>query len=102
MKKMFTHENRLIVFNLKNLLEEQGIECVVKNEFSGGGVGDLAPLDTWPELWISDDDYFDQAESLIKEIQNTQFDDEAWFCTQCGEKNAANFQICWNCQASRR
>ena len=102
MKKVYSHENRLIVFNLKNLLEEQGIECVVKNEFSGGGVGDLAPLDTWPELWVSDDDCLDRARALIDDIQHNKPDQDAWFCTVCGEKNEANFQICWNCQASRK
>lgn len=101
MKKVFTHENRLIVFNLKNLLEDQGIECVIKNEFSGGGVGDLAPLDTWPELWVSNDDCFDRAESLINDIHNGHADEDVWLCRQCGEKNTANFQVCWNCQAGR-
>lgn len=58
MKKVFTHENRLIVFNLKNLLQEQGIECLVKNEFASGGVGDLSPFETWPELWVLNDPRF--------------------------------------------
>jgi hypothetical protein len=101
MKKVYSHENRLIVFNLKNLLEEQGIECMIKNEFSGGGVGDLAPLDTWPEVWINDDDLFDRAQALIKETLNNPSESDDWFCPDCGEKNAFSFQLCWNCQTER-
>ena len=42
MKKVFTHENRMIVYNMNNLLQGEGIETVMKNEFSGGGV-DVLP-----------------------------------------------------------
>ena len=40
MKKLYTHENRIIVFNLKNVLQAEGIEAVVVNEFAAGGAGD--------------------------------------------------------------
>ena len=39
MKKVFTHENRMIVYNMKNLLQGEGIELVMKNEFTGWGIG---------------------------------------------------------------
>ena len=55
MKKVFTHENRMIVYNMRNLLQGEGIETVMKNEFSGGGVGDLPAFDTWPEVWVCDE-----------------------------------------------
>jgi hypothetical protein len=55
MTKVFTHENRLIVFNIRNLLEAEGIPTVVENEFSSSAVGDLSPFETWPEVWILDD-----------------------------------------------
>ena len=58
MKKLYTNENRMIIFNLKNVLLSKGIECSVINEFASGGAGDLATFDTWPELWVSDDDRF--------------------------------------------
>ncbi len=55
MKKGFTHENSMIVFNMKNVLQGEGIETVVVNEFASGGAGDLSAFDTWPELWIEDE-----------------------------------------------
>lgn len=67
MNKVFTHENRLIVFNIKNLLEKQGIECTIKNEFASGGVGDLSPFESWPEVWILDGNQFEQAIQIIEQ-----------------------------------
>ncbi|MCP4389343.1 MAG: DUF2007 domain-containing protein, partial [Gammaproteobacteria bacterium] len=52
MKRVFSHENRMILFNMKNLLQAAGIETIVVNEFAAGGVGELSTLDTWPELWL--------------------------------------------------
>ena len=69
MKKVFTHENRLIVYNVKNLIEEQGVACMIKNEFSAGGVGELAPFETWPEVWILDDDQYERVVRIIEHIQ---------------------------------
>lgn len=96
MKKLYTHENRMIIFNLKNVLQGRGIECSVINEFASGGAGDLATFDTWPELWISEDDRFVEAESILQEIV---FDDNDsyWYCPGCEEKNGGAFELCWNC-----
>ena len=101
MKKVFSHENRLIVFNMKNLLEEQGIECMVKNEFACGGVGELAPFETWPELWIADANDLARAETVIAGLADSQPAKQGWVCAACGETNEANFQLCWNCSAAR-
>ncbi len=95
MLKVFTHENRLIVYNMKNLLEEQGIECTIRNEFSAGGAGDLAPFETWPELWVVDDRDEDRAQLIIQQLQ--QAADKEICCPQCGEVNAGSFKLCWNC-----
>ena len=96
MKKVFTHENRMIVFNMKNVLQGEGIETVVVNEFAGGGAGDLPTFDTWPEIWVEDESKFAQAQAIVQGILNNRADD-AWFCPGCHESNDAAFQICWNC-----
>ncbi len=98
MKKVFSHENRLIVFNLKNLLQEQGIECIVKNEYAGGGVGDLSPFETWPELWVIHESDFAAAKLLVDQLQ--QDDETDIFCPHCGEANGSSFRICWKCGGS--
>jgi len=96
MKKLYTHENRMIVFNLKNVLQAEGIETVVVNEFAAGGAGDLATFDTWPELWVEDDGKLEQAQAIIQGIL-TRGATSDWFCRACQEQNDASFQFCWNC-----
>lgn len=96
MKKLYTHENRMIVFNLKNVLQAEGIETIVVNEFAAGGAGDLATFDTWPELWIEDETRLEQAQAIIQGILSDR-KTEDWFCRACQEQNDASFQICWNC-----
>ena len=98
MKKVFTHENRMIVYNMKNLLQGEGIDTLLKNEFSGGGVGDLPAFDIWPELWV-DEACLAQAQSVLQQAAETS-DGEPWFCRGCGESNDVTFGICWNCGQS--
>ncbi len=95
MQKLFTHENRLIVYNIRNLLQEQGIECTIRNEFSGGGVGDLSPFETWPELWLVDERDQQRALEIIDSLQHA--DEREINCPACGESNARSFKLCWNC-----
>ncbi len=96
MKKLYTHENRMIIFNLKNVLEGEGIQAVVMNEYSSGGAGDLATFDTWPEIWVENESQFERAEALLNQIVfNTS--DDFWYCRGCQEKNDVAFKLCWNC-----
>ncbi len=86
----------MIIFNLKNLLEDAGIEAVVMNEFSSGGAGDLATFDTWPELWIENDRDWSKAETIVNNVIVDRPSDD-WFCRGCQEPNDRSFEICWNC-----
>lgn len=47
MKLIYTNENRFLVSNMKNIVENAGIEVTLKNEFAFGGVGDLSPFECW-------------------------------------------------------
>ncbi|MFV2032472.1 MAG: DUF2007 domain-containing protein [Gammaproteobacteria bacterium] len=95
MKKLYTHENRMIIYNLKNVLQTSGIESQVINEYASGGAGDLATFETWPELWISDSK-FEEAEAILHRIVYSSGGQE-WYCQGCQEKNDAAFELCWNC-----
>ena len=99
MKKLYTHENRMIVFNLRNVLEDEGISCSIINEYASGGAGDLAAFDTWPELWVNDIKQFGKAEEIMQKIVYDQTDN-FWYCAGCQEKNGAAFEICWKCGRS--
>jgi len=98
MKKFFTHENRMIVFHVKNLLENAGIEYQLRNEFSAGATGDLAPFDTWPELWVESEEDLNKANQILV-IRN---DGKDKLCFHCGEENPFTFDVCWNCTSQLR
>jgi len=99
MKLIYSHENRFLVGNAKNILENENIEVILKNEFIGGAAGDLAPFDTWQELWVEDKDYA-KAEKLLLPLSDNKVNTE-WSCPACGEANGASFEVCWNCQTER-
>jgi len=100
MKLVYTSENRILLENVKNVLHENGIETRLKNQFLSSGIGELAPIDTWPELWLIDEQDFDRAQALIDSLSK---DDEApgWQCCSCAEPNEGTFEVCWNCATQR-
>ena len=99
MKMVYTHENKFLVDNVRNILSLNRIETVLKNEFLSSGAGELSPIDVWPELWVSEDD-FDKAQAIVAEIQSPA-GEHAWFCRRCHERNEPTFEICWQCQADQ-
>ena len=81
----------------KNIVENAGLSVFLKNEFAGGGSGDLAPQDTWVELWVVNDADYGQAMSIIENFQTSDSKTD-WLCQSCGEENSGSFEFCWNCE----
>ena len=96
MKKLYTHENRMITYNLKNVLHDSGIASQIRNEYASGGIGDLAAFETWPELWVVESDQFVKAQAILDGIVSGRSGPD-WYCRGCQEKNDASFELCWNC-----
>ena len=99
MKLICTHENRYLVHNIQNIVENAGIEVMLKNEFAAGAAGDLVPHETWLELWVVNDEDYDKALTIIA-ASFSSVDDVSWTCEHCDEKNDASFDFCWRCQTS--
>ncbi len=99
MKMIYTNENRFLVSNARNILQNEGVEVQLKNEFIGGAAGDLSPFDTWQELWVDDRDYT-KAVNLLLCLEDTGSSTE-WTCPACGEANGASFEVCWSCRKDR-
>ncbi|MEX0624708.1 DUF2007 domain-containing protein [Saccharospirillum sp.] len=98
MKLVFTHPNHFAVIHVRHLLESHGIDCEVRNEFAVGAMGELAPIDVWPELWVAASDDEERARVLI-DTAEAEADKADWYCSQCGERNAGSFEVCWACGA---
>lgn len=101
MKLIYTHENRFLVGNAHNILEQAGIRVVWKNEFASSAIGEISPFDTWPELWVVDDADYDAAIHVIANALSAPNAPE-WVCGSCNELNDAAFETCWNCQAEKQ
>jgi putative signal transducing protein len=97
MKLIYTNENRFLVSNIKNVVQDCGIEIVLKNEYIAGGAGDLSPFDTWLELWVVNERDYPRAMELITGIESADSAND-WVCNNCHETNSASFDICWKCQ----
>jgi len=100
MKLLYTNENRFIVSNMQNIIQNAGIKVQLKNEYIAGAAGDLAPLDTWLEIWVEEDRDYNKAIKIIKDLEQTGSGHD-WICDKCQELNSAAFEICWQCQAER-
>lgn len=99
MRMVYTNDNRMLVGNARNLLEAEGIELLVKNEFAGGVIGELSAFDAWVELWVTDDaDYQRACDILASALSDS--DEPDWHCDGCGEINDTAFEYCWRCQSA--
>ena len=96
MKLIYSNENKIFVDNIKNVLKLEGVECEVKNEYAGSASGDLAPFDTWPELWVIHPEQHMKADKILHKL-NMQKEQKDWLCLHCEESNAASFELCWRC-----
>ncbi len=97
MKYLYSHANRLLVDNARNLVALAGIETTYRNEFAGGATGEVAPGDTWLELWLIDESRYEEALALI----HRQASGADWVCVQCEEHNDPSFDYCWQCEHAR-
>ena len=97
MKIIYTSEDRFMVWDVKNILKLAGFNCHIRNEYAAGGAGDIAPIETWPEIWIDDESYDEALKYLESHVFNQSSSNHDWTCTQCGEVNGASFEVCWNC-----
>ncbi|MDF2179496.1 DUF2007 domain-containing protein [Aliiglaciecola sp. CAU 1673] len=97
MVRLFAHEDRFLVWQVKQLLDEKGIPCFIKNEYAIGAMGDLSPFDCLPEVWLTDDEWLPKATEFVYRLHEQPSLLQDWFCRQCGEENAGSFELCWRC-----
>jgi len=97
MKLIYSHESIFMATNIKNLIELQGIDIVIKNEFTQGAIGEIAVTAGWPEVWVVNDDDYEPAMVILEAIKLNE-GKESWICEQCSEENEPAFELCWKCQ----
>ena len=102
MIRVYTAQTVAAACNVQNVLEANGIPCVLRNEFLSAGLGELPMVDCWPELWVADDSDAERARQLIADAIRPSDPAEApWQCSHCAEEVDSVFARCWNCGTER-
>lgn len=99
MEKLFSHDDRFLVQQVRSELDAANIPYLVKNEYAGGAIGELPWQETQMELWVVDEQWLRRATDIVEAL-TPEAVSETWQCVQCGEKNDGNFSICWSCQTA--
>jgi hypothetical protein len=83
---------------LRELLEEAGIACFMRNEISAGLSPEIPISESTPELWIEDDERLNEALQIKREWRSApKITGSDWVCLKCGETSEPQFNSCWNC-----
>ena len=99
LKRIFSSHNLAAVHHARNLLENEGIRAVVKNEFLSSAMGDLPPAECQAEVWILLDADAERAEVFLNHAFSAE-PGAPWTCA-CGETSDGQFTQCWRCGAER-
>jgi len=99
MKKLMVSADLIELGFIRGVLESEGILCIVKNEFLNGALGELPVNETWPELWVSSEDW-PRADQIMISVKEDAGAGENWRCKQCGEMIEAQFAACWRCSTN--
>lgn len=99
MKQVYTSQDRFYIYHLKNLLEAEGIECLIKNDTLSSLAGELPMTVVWPELWVIDSIYSLKAKGIITDSKKESSTGKNWICKNCREEHSSQFMECWNCQS---
>jgi hypothetical protein len=79
-------------------LSSAGIFGELRNQYLGGALGDLPMMETWPQLFVEDDDESAALRALARAAQAPC--GTPWNCAQCGERSEPQFTHCWRCGAA--
>jgi hypothetical protein len=100
MKQVFALPESAELELLKNMLEEAGIKCALRNE-QVSRVLPAMPFNV--ELWVANDDDFPRAQELCQAWLHPPPDAMGtWVCAQCGQRLRSQFDSCWKCGAKRQ
>lgn len=103
MTKIFVSQNLSEVELFKDVLEQAGIPCMIKNQHTAGLAGEVPFAEVFPELWVERDGDYSIAEDILNDMSKGKTKGgTAWTCPKCGEKHTKEFSTCWNCGSDRK
>ena len=103
MIKIFEDFDITIVGHYQSILESNGIDTFMKNQFGTSGAGELPFVEVIPQLWVLNEADADRALALISEMSESDAENQQqeWDCPNCQTHQEAVFTHCWRCSAAR-
>lgn len=103
MKKLHTFNlaDRAEAGLLKELLEREGVVCLLRNEQLFAALGEIPFLECSPELWVVDNEVWPRARQLLDQWFKSDENAVSWTCPSCGENLEGQFGACWQCGGER-
>jgi rubrerythrin len=103
MIKLFVSQSLIEVETRKEVLEQAGILCTVKNQQGSSLAGEVPFAEVFPELWVIHDEDYPKAKELLEEwTKGATAGGSSWTCTRCGEHHTGKFSTCWKCGQDRK
>ncbi len=94
-KRVFRAASLIEVAHARNVLMAAGIQSELRNQYLSGALGDLPMLETWPQLFVEDDDETAALRALSRATHEPG--GTPWTCEHCGESSGPQFTHCWRC-----
>jgi len=103
MIKVFEDFDIMLVGHYQSVLESNGIDTFMKNQFGTSGAGELPFVEVVPQLWVLNENDAGRAKELIGELHDLQNSEPmpAWNCPKCGTPQEPAFTHCWKCSTPR-
>lgn len=95
MKRVFRAASLIQVAHARNVLLTAGIPSELRNQYLAGALGDLPMLETWPQLYVEDEDESAALRALARAASSPT--GTGWVCSDCGETLEPQFTSCWRC-----
>lgn len=100
MRRLTTNESLAHITHLKNVVEQAGIACEIRNAQLSGALGEIPFLECLPELWVVSEGDLTRAKEILAELEKPLPNAPEWRCRSCKELNEPQFGACWNCGSS--
>jgi hypothetical protein len=101
MKRIYSAPVLAMVENVKNVLELNGVKSTITNQYLSAGVGELPPIESWPQLWVEEEDVKRASEIIRSTGKDLNQPNNVWVCPKCKEEVEEQFTECWNCGTAR-
>jgi len=103
MQKLFVSSILIEVESLQEILEQEGIPCMIKNQQGSSLAGEVPFVEVFPELWVINDNHHSHAQKFLENWQKAKpAEANDWICSKCEETLEGDFTTCWRCGEDRK